>query len=170
MFPIKKGQLIGGLNGYLVQRSTPWINDISCFTYKKINYLLFGPARLVNSSCRPNIEFKISNEKLFFKATKAIERDSELLVYYGASYFKDGECKCSACKKAYKQVFDWISQEILYSGSGLAILQVLCKMACRWGKLFRGTETCSIQDEFKLKALILPILEILTLAFSRIHW
>lgn len=99
-YPIQKGEIIDGLNGKLVKQQTDWLCDISTFTIGQVDYLLLGPARLLNSSCTPNVVFKNTDGLLSFRATKPIQRGGEILVNYGSSYFDEGECKCSACKKA----------------------------------------------------------------------
>ncbi|KAJ7860185.1 hypothetical protein B0H13DRAFT_2282706 [Mycena leptocephala] len=65
------------------------------------NYAMFGPARLVNHDCNPNVffEFLFSDNKraIIARAERDICACEELLVSYGSNWCEADHCPCQTC-------------------------------------------------------------------------
>ncbi|CBY11806.1 unnamed protein product [Oikopleura dioica] len=111
----KTGEEIKGLKGCSApmtdeqyeQLVTPGKNDYSIligFPRRKgpnRHSLWLGPAAYINHDCRANceIDHRINN-KVVIRATRDIEANEELLMFYGSQFFgaDNCECECRTCE------------------------------------------------------------------------
>lgn len=62
-------------------------------------FVLMGPARFVNHNCSPNVGFRaLVGNAIGFEALRDIAPGHEIVVSYGDSYWKAGECRCLLCQ------------------------------------------------------------------------
>ncbi len=107
--PIKKGASVVEYAGELIddpeadRRSNRYIFEVR----KNVN--IDGSsrknlARYVNHACKPNCDYRIKGDKVFYYALKNIKAGEELTVNYGKEYFDyfigPKGCRCSAKKHA----------------------------------------------------------------------
>ena len=83
----KKNEIIENLWGslaYLPEDSNypivPDVNDFSTIDFKGKNYLMLGPIRYVNSSCKPNAEIVEKRSQMVIRLLKKVQPLDEILV------------------------------------------------------------------------------------------
>ena len=83
----KKNEIIENLwgsLGYLPEDSNypivPDVNDFSTIDFKGKNYLMLGPIRYVNSSCKPNAEIVEKRSQMVIRLLKKVQPLDEILV------------------------------------------------------------------------------------------
>lgn len=74
-------------------------DHFSIMSFDKILYLLIGPVSFINHSCKPNLRYlkDYQLQMITVQSLCRIENGDELLVDYGETYFKYGECFCNLC-------------------------------------------------------------------------
>ncbi|KAJ7806312.1 hypothetical protein B0H13DRAFT_2387166 [Mycena leptocephala] len=102
---LKANEFIYELSGLMSIDFVADHTNLSVVTYpgESTKHILFGPIRLINHDCRPNVEFVHVTDTyaMTIQTNRAISQGEQLFIDYGREYWEDTQspvkCPCASC-------------------------------------------------------------------------